>query len=84
MISKPGNPLTEVTLYRLISLLPIMVKIFEKTSPEQNRGAVPLYRRILPYQFVFCENHSTAQQLHKIINKRRDSREAKKCVLNFS
>jgi hypothetical protein len=38
---------------------------------------VPLNRLIAPYQFGFRENHSTAQQWHRIINKIRGSLEAK-------
>jgi hypothetical protein len=45
--------------------------------------AVPLNKPISPYQFGFRENHSTAQQCYRIINKIRESLEAKKCVLQF-
>jgi hypothetical protein len=83
MISKQGNPPTEVTSYRPISLLPIMAKESERLLLSRTRQAVPLNRLIPPYQFSFRENHSTAQQCHRIINKIRDSLEVKSVCFNF-
>jgi hypothetical protein len=82
MISKPGPPPppTEVTLYRPISLLPTMAKVSERLLLSRIEEAVPLNKLIPPYQFGFRENHLTAQLCHRIINKIRDSLEAKKKV----
>jgi hypothetical protein len=78
MISKPGKPLIEVTSYRPISFLPIMGQVFKRLLLIRIEEAVPLNKLILPYHFSLCENHSTAKQCHTIINKIRDSLEAKK------
>jgi hypothetical protein len=78
MIAKPVKPPTEVTSYRPISLLPIMAKVFERLLLSRTVEAVPLNKLMPPYRFGFRENHSTAQQCHRIINKIRDSLEAKK------
>jgi hypothetical protein len=81
VISKPGKPPTEVTLYRPISILPIMAEVSERLLLIRIEEAVPLNKLIPPHHFSLCENHSTAQQCHRIISKIRDSLEAKKCVL---
>jgi hypothetical protein len=70
-------------LYRPVSLLPIMTKVFERPFFSIIKEAIPLNKLIPPCQFGFRENHSTAQQCHRIINKIRDSLEAKKCLLQF-
>jgi hypothetical protein len=67
-----------------ISLLPRTAKVFEKLLLSRIEEALPLNELIPSYQFVFWENHSTAQQCYRIINKIRDSLEAKTCVLQFS
>jgi hypothetical protein len=66
-----------VTSYRPIRLLPILAKVFERLLVSRTDEAVPLNKLIPQYQFGFYENHSTAQQCHIIINKIRDSLEAK-------
>jgi hypothetical protein len=66
-----------------MSLLPIMAKLSERLLMSRIKEAVPLNRLIPPYQFGFRENHSTAQQCHRIINKIRETLEAKKCALQF-
>jgi hypothetical protein len=71
MISKLGKSMTEVTSYRPISLLPIMAKVSERLLLSRIEEAVVLNKLIPLYQFSFCENHSTAQQCHRIINKIR-------------
>jgi hypothetical protein len=55
-----------------------MAKVFERSCLSRTAEAVPLNRLILPHQFGFCKNHSTAQLCHRIINKIGDSLEAKK------
>jgi hypothetical protein len=60
-----------------------MAKVFEKLLLSRTEEAIPLNKLVPPYQFGFRENHSIAQQCHRIINKFRDSPEAKKCVLQF-
>jgi hypothetical protein len=67
-----------VTSYRPISLLPITAEVFERLLLIRTEEAVPLSKLIPPYQFGFRENHSTAQQCQRIINKIRESLETKK------
>lgn len=77
MIHKVGKPANEVTSYRPISLLPILSKAFEKL----------LLRRILPilentnviptHQFGFRQQHSTIEQVHRVVEKIRKSLEEK-------
>jgi hypothetical protein len=84
MTSKPGKLLTEIKSYGPISLLPIMAKISERLLLSRIEEEMPFNKLIPPYQFSFHENHSTAQQCHRIINKIRDSLEANKNVcFNF-
>jgi hypothetical protein len=78
MIHKPGKPPTEVTSYRPISLLPIMVKVFERLLLNRIKESVSFNELIPAHQFSFHENHSTIQQCHRIVNKIRDSLYAKK------
>jgi hypothetical protein len=37
MIPKQGKPVTEVASYRPISLLPVLLKLFEKTTFEETK-----------------------------------------------
>jgi hypothetical protein len=60
MIPKPGKNLSEVESYRPISLLPIMLKLFEKLTCILN----PLEKH--PYQFGFRKSHSTIDKVHRI------------------
>jgi hypothetical protein len=61
-----------------------MAKVFERLLLSRIEEAVPLSKLTPPYQFGFFENHSAAQQCHRIINKIRDSLEAKKvCASGF-
>jgi hypothetical protein len=53
MISKPGEPSTEVKSYGPISLLPIMAKVLERLILSRIGEAVSLNKLIPPYQFGF-------------------------------
>jgi hypothetical protein len=54
-----------------------MAKVFERLLLSRIGEAVPLNELIPPHQFGFRENHSTAQQFHRIMNKIGDSLEDK-------
>jgi hypothetical protein len=77
MISKLGKLPTEVISYRPISLLPILAEVSERPLLSRIEEAVPLNKLIPPYPFGFLENHSPAQQHHRITDKIRDSLEKK-------
>lgn len=72
MIPKPGKPPHEVTSYRPISLLPILSKLFEKLFLK--RLAPILHdKSIIPdHQFGFRREHSTIEQIHRVINEIED------------
>jgi hypothetical protein len=59
-----------------------MAKVFQRPLLSRTKEAVPLNKLIAPYQFGFRENHSIAQQCHRIL-KIRGNLEANKCVLQF-
>jgi hypothetical protein len=66
MILKPSKPLEEVGLYRLISLLPIMSKIFEKAMLNVLHPILEENRILPDHQFGFRQQNSTTEQVHRI------------------
>ncbi len=66
MIPKPGKPAHEVSSYRPISLLPIMLKFFEKIFLKRMKPIIENKKRIPDHQFGFRDNHSTVDQVHRI------------------
>jgi hypothetical protein len=60
-----------------------MAKVFERLLLSRIEEAVPFDKLMPPYQFGFLVNHSTAKQCRTIIDKIRDSLEAKKCASVF-
>jgi hypothetical protein len=54
-----------------------MDKVFERIFLGRTEEAIPLNKLISPHQFGVRDNHSTAEQRHRIINQTRDSLEAK-------
>jgi hypothetical protein len=67
MILKPGKPPNKVDSYRLISLLPIMSKLFEKLLLIRLKSVVTKKKLILNHQFGFRNQHSTLEWVHRII-----------------
>jgi hypothetical protein len=55
-----------------------MAKVFERLLLNRIKESVSFNELIAALQFGFRENHSTIQQCHRIVNKIRDSLEAKK------
>lgn len=78
VIHKPGKPSHLVSSYRPISLLPTTSKVFEKLLLKRLH---PLIQEndILPnHQFGFRQNHSTIEQVHRVVNVIKQSLEGGK------
>ena len=68
MIHKPGKPPHEASSYRPISLLPVISKLFERLLLKRMKPIIE-EREIIPnHQFGFRCNHSTIDQVHRIVN----------------
>jgi hypothetical protein len=68
----PGKPAEEITSYRLISLLPILSKLFEKLFLTRIKPIIQEKRIIPDHQFSFRQKHATIEHVHHIttiINK---------------
>ena len=66
MVPKPGKPVNKVSSYRPISLLPIMLKLFEKLVLERLTPILDATHIIPQHQFGFRRQHSTLDQVHRI------------------
>ncbi len=78
VIPKPGKPLTEVSSYRPISLLPILSKLFEKLFLKRLAPIIQSENLIPDHQFGFRKQHSTIEQVHRIVNVIKNTLEEKK------
>jgi len=67
MIQKPGKPAEETTSYRPISLLPIFSKLLEKLLIQRMTPIIAATGLIPDYQFGFRNQHSTVEQIHRIV-----------------
>jgi hypothetical protein len=81
MIPKAGKPPEEVDLYRPISLLPIMSKIFEEAMLKRLRPILKETRIPLDHQFGFRQQHCTIEQVHRITDIARGTLEKKTALL---
>lgn len=77
LILKPGKPPNIATSYRPISLLPVLGKLFEKIVLKRLRPIIEIQKVIPNAQFGFRANHSTIQQVHRIVDKISSSFENK-------
>lgn len=68
MLPKPGKPLKHAKSYRPISLLPIISKLFEKLFLKRLSPLIEGNKLIPNHQFGFRQKHSTADQVHRIID----------------
>ena len=68
MVNKPGKPPTEVSSYRPISLLPVISKLLEKMFLKNLMPIIERRDLIPNHQFGFRRNHSTIDQVHRIIH----------------
>jgi hypothetical protein len=84
MILKPGKPPNKVDSCRPISLLPIMSKLFEKLLLLRLQSVITKKNLIPNHQFGFRKQHSTLEQVHRIIEAIEQAREGKKiCTAVF-
>lgn len=77
LIPKPGKPPEEVTSYRPISLLPVLSKIFEKLLLCRLKPIIEANKLIPSHQFGFREQHSTVEQVHRVVKSIRTAFEKK-------
>lgn len=68
MIPKPGKDETQVTSYRPISLLPTLSKLYEKMLLIKLHPILEQGNIIPAHQFGFRNQHSTIEQVHRIVN----------------
>lgn len=68
MIHKVNKPENDVKSYRPISLLPVIGKLFEKLILKRLKSDINLHDIIPDHQLGFRQNHSTAHQIHRIVN----------------
>jgi hypothetical protein len=84
MVPKPGKPINDVTSYRLITLLPLPSKIFEKLLLQRLRSEVDLMALLANDQSGFRTGHSTIHQKHQIVYEIAKSLEEKRlCTAIF-
>ena len=78
LIPKPGKKPELTSSYRPISLLPILSKIFEKLLLKRLKPILADQNLIPNHQFGFRNNHSTIEQVHRIVKTINQSFEEKK------
>jgi hypothetical protein len=66
MILKPGKNLSEVESYRPISLLQIMLKLFEKLILNRLKPIIAKQHLVPMHQFAFRKNSWKIDQVHRI------------------
>jgi len=68
-MQKPDKPAEFAESYRSISLLPVLLKLFEKLLLSriniimENHGLIP------DYQLGFRSKHATTEQIHRIVKR---------------
>ena len=83
-ILKPGKPADEVTSYRPISLLPILLKLFEKLFLTRLQPLLHEQWTIPDHQFGFRQKHATIEQVHRVTNAITEALETHKyCTAAF-
>lgn len=68
LFPKPNKPPNRPDSYRPISLLPLCSKVFEKLLLQRIAPIIEESNVIPPYQFGFRSEHSTIQQLHRVVD----------------
>lgn len=68
VIHKPGKPNHQTSSYRPISLLPIVSKVFEKALLKRLKTVLEKDEIIPHHQFGFRPQHSTTEQVHRVVN----------------
>ena len=75
MIPKAGKDFNDKKSYRPISLLPIVAKVFEKLLLKRIKPLIEERNLIPLHQFGFRTQHSTIDQVHRIIELIEDTLE---------
>lgn len=78
LLPKPGKNTEEVTSYRPISLLPVLSKVFEKLLVKRIKPELEKNKIVPDHQFGFREQHSTIEQVHRIVRKINNDLEEKR------
>lgn len=79
MIQKPGKSSDEIKSYRPISLLPALGKVFEKILIRKLQPILKEKKMIPDHQFGFRRNHSTVEQVHRVVKTITNTLEKKEC-----
>ena len=79
LIPIPGIPIYETSSYRPISLLPTLLKLFEKLLTNRLLPLLEDLKTLPDYQFGLGKQHSTIEQIHRITRNISQSLEKKKC-----
>lgn len=69
MILKPGKNPQDLTLYRPISLLPSLSKVYEKLLLKRLQPIIDDKKLIPQHQFGFCTKHVTIEQIHRVMKQ---------------
>lgn len=67
LIQKPGKEATQVSSYRPISLLTVLSKLFEKLLLKRILSLTKQRRLIPDHQFGCRTQHSTIEQVHRVV-----------------
>ncbi|CAB0039188.1 unnamed protein product [Trichogramma brassicae] len=67
LIPKPGKPVELPTSYRPISLLPICAKLCEQIISSRIKPILQERKAIPDHQFGFREQHSTIEQVNRLV-----------------
>lgn len=78
VILKPGKQPHQVGSYRPISLLPIPSKLFEKLFLKRLNPLLSEQHLVPDHQFGFRRQHSTIEQVHRVVNEIRQTLENRK------
>jgi len=81
MLLKPGKPPDSPDLYRPISLLPTLSKMFEKLICKRLLSTLAKLNIIPDHQIGFCAKHATIEQVHCATTTIRNALEAKEFCL---
>lgn len=84
LLPKPGKNPTLPGSYRPISLLPIVSKIFEKLLLKRLLAILNENHIIPDHQFGFRNEHTTTEQIHRVVQKIQSSLQQKEyCAAAF-
>src|SRR5436190_1777997 len=77
VVPKVGKPANQAASYRPISLLPTISKVFEKLFLKRLMPIINERELIASHQFGFRREHSTIQQVNRIVNIIRQALESR-------